>query len=261
MSLFTPDLNDDSSSRAYTAPRRTGFRRLWTIFTRDTPGLLGAGLLATLSSLVYIIGLMVSIDSHALLPLLIACPVGGMLAAPQLCGMADTILRSLRDDADAWWVVYRRAWKRNAKGTLLPGAVGGLLFSFQMFILAHVGRMRLEWFLLLAMLLGVAVSTAIAVWLLPQLALMDLPLGRALLNAALLCVRHPLRTAGATLVQLVYWGGVVLIFPYSLVIFLMLNFWLPMLASIMMIYGPLDETFHIEEEIDALHEAHGSGKQ
>lgn len=255
MSLFLPDWNDDSSSRAYTAPRKTGFRRLWTIFTRDTPGLLGAGLLAVLSSLVYIVGLMISIDSHALLPMLLACPLGGMLAAPQLCGMADTILRSLRDDASAWWVVYRRAWKRNVKGTLLPGALGGLLFGFQMFILAHIGRLHLEWFLLLAMLLGIAVAIAIATWLLPQLALMDLPLSHALLNAMLLCVRHPLRTLGAVLIQLAYWGSIALIFPYSLVIFLILNFWLPMLISIMMIYEPLNETFHIEEEIEALHEA------
>lgn len=242
MSLFSPDHSPSVS-------QSSGLRRLWTIFTRDTPGLLGAGLLAAFSSLIYSAGLFLSIDTHALLPMLIGCPLGGLIASPQLCGMSDTVLRSLRDEEEGWWKTYRRAWKQNVKGSLLPGALGGLLFGFQAFILAHVINMHPGWYLMLAMLLGVAAATAIATWLLPQLALMDLPLGRALLNAMLLCARYPLKTLGATVIQLLYWGVVVLALPYSLAIFVLLNFWLPVLASTTVIYGALDDTFHIEETI------------
>ncbi len=227
----------------------SGLRRLWTIFTRDTPGLLGAGLLATFSSLIYFAGLLLSIDSHALLPALIGCPLGGLIAAPQLCGMSDTVLRSLRDEEEGWWKTYRRAWRQNVKGSLLPGALGGLLFGFQAFILAHVVNMHPGLYLMLAMLLGVAASTAIATWLLPQLVLMELPLGRALLNAMLLCARYPLKTLGATFIQLLYWGAVILVLPYSLAFFVLLNFWLPVLASTTVIYGALDDTFHIEDAL------------
>ena len=249
MSLFSPNLYGDGPDE-YDRPRKTGLARLWQLFTRDSLRLLGAGALTAVSSVVYAAGLMVSIDSHALLPMLITCPLGGMLAAPQLCGLADTILRGMRDEAARWWATYRRAWKQNVIGTLLPGAAGGLLFGLQAFVLLQANRLSLDRFLLAAMLLGVAVAAAITTWLLPQLALMDLPLRRALLNAALLCARHPLRTLAATALQLVYWAFVVLAFPYSSVIFLLLNFWLPMLVSMMFLYDPLDDTFHIEEELD-----------
>lgn len=249
MNLFSPDFYGDGPD-AYERPRKTGLARLWQLFTRDSLRLLGAGALTAVSSVAYAVGLMVSIDSHALLPMLITCPLGGMLAAPQLCGMADTILRGMRDDTAPWWATYRRAWKQNVRGTLLPGAAGGLLFGLQTFVLFHANRLSLDLFLLAAMLLGVAVAAAITTWLLPQLALMDLPLRRVLLNAVLLCVKHPLRTLAATVLQLVYWAFVVLAVPYSLLIFLLLNFWLPMLAAMMLLYDPLDDTFHIEEELD-----------
>ena len=88
-------------------------------------------------------------------------------------------------------------------------------------------------------------------------ALMDLPFSRALLNSLLLCVRYPLRTLGAALVALAYFGCILLAFPYSLVIFLLLNFWFPQLATTMIFYEPLNDTFHIEESIRAMDSAHG----
>lgn len=231
------------------APKR-GLARFWEILTRDTWGLLAAGALAMVSCLVYAIGLMVSVDSHALLIALIACPLGGIIATPQLCGMTDTILRALRDEAGFWWMSYRRAWVRNVKSTLIPGAIGGLLFGFQYFILAHADVMGIDLFILITMLFGVMLATAIATWLLPQLALMELPLPNALLNAILLCMRHPLRTLAALLVQLAYWTFLAFSFPYSLIPFVLLNFWFPMLITLMILYEALDETFHIEESIE-----------
>lgn len=254
MSLQSQSSNNENSNGT-NASGKPVLNRLWNIITRDMPGLLGSGILATLSCFIYVIGLIISIDTHALLPLLIICPIGGMIAAPQLCGIADIILRTLRNDTDAWWKVYSHSWKRNFRCSLLPGLLGGLLFSLQLFVLIQANDFHLGGFLLLSMLIGVTLATAVATWLLPQLVLMDLPLHRALLNAILLCFRYPLKTLGSTLIQLAYWGILVLTFPFSLAIFVMLNFWLPMLASISIIYSTLDETFLIEEGIDALHKA------
>ena len=39
--------------------------------------------------------------------------VGGMIAAPFLCGIFDTVLRALRDEPGYWWHTYRNAWKQN----------------------------------------------------------------------------------------------------------------------------------------------------
>lgn len=233
------------------APPKTGPARLWALFTGNIGGLLGGGAFAALSSAVYAVGMMVGIDSHGLIIALIAGPLGGVLALPQLCGLTDTVLRALRNESGSWWQTYRRAWRQNVKGCLFPGALGGLLFSFQLFIFAHFERLELDLFLLIAMVLGVMASTAIATWFLPQLALVDLPLGRAILNAMLLCVRYPLRTLGVTLLQLIYWAFIVVGFPHTLVLFFLLNFWLPALLVTMVLYDPLDEIFHIEDEIEA----------
>ena len=255
MGLFHPNFDRPGPGVSPDTPRKTGLPRFWEILSRDTLGLLAAGGLATLSALVYLFSMMVSIDSHGLILVLTVCPLGGMLAAPQIFGLHDTILRALRDEPGYWWSVYRRAWRRNLKSALLPGLFGGLLFGFQMFILAHLDRVEIDLFLLIAMVLGVMLSTAIATWLVPQLVLMELPLSRALLNAILLCARHPLRTLGATLLQLLYWGVIVVTFPFSVLLFLLLNFWLPDLIVMMILYPALDATFHIEEGTKALRDA------
>ncbi len=249
MGLFYPDLNGMGPGGTPDLREKRGLARFWEILTRDTWGLLASGLLAAVSVVPYVIGNMVSIDSHALLPMFITAPLGGMLAVPQLCGAADTVLRALRDEPGFWWRTYRRAWKQNVKGCLLPGAVGGLLFAIQIFILCQINVETVDLLLLFAMLLGVFVATAIATWLLPQLALMDLPTGRAVLNAILLSIRHPLKTLVATLLQLAYWGLIVMAFPDTLILFVLLNFWLPTLVVEMILYSDLDETFGIEESL------------
>ena len=77
-------------------------------------------------------------ETHSLIPLLAAGILGGMLAAPQIVGLNDTILRALRDEPGYWWGTYKRAWKRNAKASLLPGAVCGLLLALEIFTLFHL---------------------------------------------------------------------------------------------------------------------------
>ena len=46
---------------------------------------------------------------------------------------ADTVLRSLRDEPGYWWETYRRVWKRNARESLVPGMLTGLVLSIQIF--------------------------------------------------------------------------------------------------------------------------------
>lgn len=249
MGLFSYDFYGGGRGDDPNAPRKRGLPRLWEVLREDALHLMGAGFLAMLSVIPYVTGLMISIDSHALIPMVITCPLGGMLAAPQLCGLSDTILRALRDDHSRWWDTYRRAWKQNVKGCLLPGALGGLLFGFQLLMFYQIDVAQVDLFLLASMVLGAAVSTAIASWLLPQLALMDLPLHRALLNAVLLCGGHPLKTLGITLLQMVYWGLIVLAFPDTLILFVLLNFWLATFIVTFVQYESLDNTFDIEAAI------------
>lgn len=239
MGLFSYDFYGSGHDQSAKNP----FTRFWSLLTGHIGALLGGGALAVLGSAVYITGMMAGIDSHGLIFALVAGPLGGLLALPQLCGLTDIVLRALRDEPDPWWPTYRRAWKRNVRGCLLPGALGGLLFGLQLFVFAHFLRLELDLFLLIALALGVMLSTAIATWLLPQLALVELPLGRAVLNAMLLCVRCPLKTLGVTLLQLAYWGFLVIGFPHTILLFFLLNFWLPALVVTSVLYGTLKEVF------------------
>src|SRR5699024_5162290 len=127
-----PGVNPDT-------PRKKGAARFAEVLGRDMLSFWCAGMLALLSALPFALGLILSLLTHAVLPMLLAGALGGMIAAPQLAGLQDTILRSLRDEPGYWWATYRQVWKRNLKGSLLPGAVGGLILAMQIFAAWHLG--------------------------------------------------------------------------------------------------------------------------
>lgn len=244
MGIFSYNFYDSGQG----APK-TPLGRAWTFYTENIGRLYAGGTLAALGSIVFIIGMTIAVDSHAIMVVFITGPLGGMLALPQLCGLTDIILRALQNKSGSWWATYRRAWKQNVKGCLMPGALGGLLFGFQFFVFFNIERLKFDLFLLIAIMLSVVLSTAIATWLLLQLALVELPLNWAAVNAVLLCVRYPLRTLGVTLLQIVYWALIVFGLPYTSVLLFLFNFWLPSLIVTMVLYVPLKRVFHIEEDI------------
>ena len=109
------------------APRKKGVARLAEIMGRDMWNFFRAGFLAFLGCLPFIIGMFFAVETHALLFMLLAGIIGGLIAGPELSAMADTVLRSLRDEPGYWWETYRRVWKRNARESLVPGMLTGLV--------------------------------------------------------------------------------------------------------------------------------------
>lgn len=235
-------------------PRKKGLARFFEVFSRDWGRFLAAGGLCALSSLPYALGMILSVESLSLLPMLVSCPLGGMLAAPPLVGLADTILRSLRDEPCYWWATYRSAWRRNWKSALLPGAVGGELFGIQLFMLRYYLFVDTDWGYLLWIALSIVLATAVAGYLVPLLATLDAPLFAQIRNAVILCLRKPLRTLAAVLTQLLYWGAVTLLYPFSITIFVLTTFWLPELIALQILYPPLEQALDLEKQVNALHE-------
>ena len=142
-------------------------------------------ILALVSFIPFMVLVMLAIDTRALIFVLAAGLIGGPLAMPQIVGLADTVLRSLRDEPGYWWVTYRRAWKRNLKACLVPGILCGLLLAMQVFLFfilletgtsspsgSHHRRLFHQ--------LG------LTFYIVPQLALVDLPLLGILKNSLLL---------------------------------------------------------------------------
>ena len=176
-----PGVNPDT-------PRKKGAARFAEVLGRDMLSFWCAGMLALLSALPFALGLALSLMTHAVLPMLVAGALGGMIAAPQLAGLQDTILRSLRDEPGYWWATYRQVWKRNLKGSLLPGAVGGLILAMQIFAAWHLGTGQGS--LLAVLVIGLVLLGGLAQYLFAQVALLDLPFASLLKNAVLLPAAH-----------------------------------------------------------------------
>ena len=102
MALFNFHFDRPGPGVSPDAPRKKGPARFFEILGRDLTSFYLAGLLALVSALPFVFGVWFAVDTHSLVPLLLAGVLGGMIAAPQLCGLLDTILRSLRDEPGFW---------------------------------------------------------------------------------------------------------------------------------------------------------------
>jgi len=231
-------------------PRKKGVARFFELLGRDLANYFKSGVLAFLGLLPFLIGISFSVSSHAVLPMLVSGVFGGMLAAPQICGVADTILRSMRDEPGWWWGTYRKAWKRNAKASLVPGAIFGLVSAIQLFVLFHLDLLAISNMLLL--IVSAIFSLGLMSYLIPMLVLLDVPVGGLFKNSAILFLGHLPRSILAALAQLVCAAVILMFFPYSIVVLLLVSFWLPFLMAFLVIYPILDETFSIEESISVL---------
>lgn len=238
----------DEAERSPDAPRKTGLPRLWQILRRDIWDIFKAGFLALLGCVPFTAGVFFAAGTHAVLMALLAGLIGGAAAGPELCTLADTLLRSLRDDPVTGWKAYRRAWRRSAKAALLPGALGGVLLATQMFILAHAEAFQLNLPASMALVLGMLFLLGISLYLWPQLALMELSLGQLIKNSALLFIGQFPRTAAALAVLAAYILLCLRFFAFALSLLPVTNLWLPALPALFLVYPGLEQAFQIEEK-------------
>lgn len=239
-------------------PRKTGLARFWEILSRDLMSFFKAGFLALLGAVPFAAGLVFALYSHAMVLAPLTGLLGGLVAGPQLCGLADTILRSVRDEPGFWWHCYRRAWRRSAKHALLPGALGGMLLSTQIFLLLHAGALGATAGTRAALIAGFLLTLGLATYLWPLLALMELPFPLLVKDAALLFLGQLPRSLAALAVQGLYWGVVVWFFPLAAPLLPFTSLWLPTLPAVLLIYPGIESSFHIEQR---LREAGGSGEE
>lgn len=245
MNLFHTDFSKPGPGVAPDEPRKKGIARMAEIIGRDMGVLFVAGGLALISALPFIAGLWFAVYTHAWLIAVIAGVVGGAVAAPVLCGFADTVLRMLRDEPFYWWDTYRRSWKRNWKACLAPGAVLGLLAAMDIFAFMHVndsGAMIIS-------LVGLGLLCGLGLYIIAQLALVELPIWGIVRNAILLLLGWLPRTLAAVTILLCHGVLVLIFFPATVIEMIILGSWFPLLWALFVIYPALDTTFHVEESI------------
>lgn len=232
------------------APRKTGLKRIWEMISRDYIAFWLAGILNLLLMFPFAYGVGYACATHSLLFALLAGIVGGIIAAPGFYGLADTLLRSLRDEPGFWWHRYSRALRKNWKSILFPGALMGTVFSIQCFILMHMHLLGGGIGLFLCQIVSMVVSVGIFAWALPQQVLLELSFAALVKNSLLLFFRYFFKTLQASLLLLVFAAIVLAMFPNSIFLLLVVGLWLPMLCSFQIIYPTLDDVFDIENTLN-----------
>ena len=252
MGWLLPDYNTPGPGVGPDTPRKKGFARLAEVIGRDFLDFYKAGFLALAGAMPFVAGVIFAVHTNSLLPLVLSGLFGGMIAAPEIVGLFDTILRALRDEPGWWWGTYRRAWKQNAVASLLPGTLFGLLLAVQIFALCllsdDIGR-------ILLLTLGVLFTLGLAVYVFAQLTLMNLPFGGMLKNAVFLLIGNLVDSGVFLLGFAVYAIVIWYLYPVSAVLLLLGGVWFPALTGLLKIYPILDETFEIESRIKTLQDS------
>ncbi len=245
MGLFIhddPDYNEDI--------RQTGFYRYRQLLSVRFGRWWAAGMLTLAGFVPLAAGIAYSIAVSSVLVLLPCSILGGMIAGPFLAGLYDAVLRGLRDDPTPWRDAWGRAWKQNWRGSLIPGALLGLmagLFSFMAMLFwwaqtpPSPGTVALYLF---SILLVLVVSELY--W--PQLVLFRQSPVVRLQNCLLFCVKYFLRCMGAGLVQLAFIAVYVLFAPWSALLLPIIGGWYVVFLAQFLIYGQMDAELHIEEQ-------------
>ena len=230
--------------------RQTGFARYKQLISFYAFNWLRLNLLTFLGALPLAAGIWLAIMSSSLLVLLPASLLGGMLLGTFLAGLVDAIMRGLRDAPGNWWANYRKSWRQNWRGSLLPGGLLGLftgLCAFMIYIMSVAQAVPSPgtWAMLM-------VSAALVIgfntlyW--PQLVLFSQSAVNRVRNAMLFTIRHSRRVLAAVLIQLVWVAVIVLLAPWTLVVLPFLGFWFPVFLAQYTLYEDLNRDLCIEEQ-------------
>ena len=234
--------------------RQTGFYRYRQLMNNRFGQWWKVNFLTLVGFVPLAMGIVYAVGTSSILVLLPCSILGGMVAGPFLAGMYDALLRGLRDDPMPWKDAYVRSWKQNWKGSLIPGALMGLMLGLYSFMgmlfwwaetAPSLGTVALYLFSLMLVLVVNSLY-----W--PQLVLFNQQAGIRLRNCVLFCIQNFWRVMGAGLLQLAYLALLVLFAPWSLLLLLITGVWYILFVAQFLMYEQMDSAFHIEDLYDGV---------
>ena len=237
MGLF-PSANDFKAGKGVEkdAPRKTGVGRFFELVGRDMNGMFLANLLACIGFLPVICLVYIGFLANSL-PVMLASAVVGY-----------------------WWVTYRRAFKRNFKASIAPGIFYCVVVTAQIFLVYFCFNMLSKGTnvgvpLWVATVLNLLIFQMLFAYMWPQVVLLDQPFSLTVKNSINCMIAFLPHALAAAIVQILFWGVVILCMPLGLLLMLIFGFWFVTEVSCQIIYGDIEKVFHIEESIRKMKDA------
>lgn len=245
MGLLIPEDREYSEDR-----RQVGFNRYKQLLSRHFREWLVVNAITLLGALPLAAGILIAIASSSILVLIPASLVGGAIFGPFLSGLYDCILRRMRDDSMPWRMNYAKSWKQNALGSLLPGALLGLLtglFCFMgMLFWWATAAPSLSTIVMYALSMALFLTIVNLYW--PQLVLFRQKATVRLRNCLLFAIMNFGKVLGVAVLKMLYLAVVLLFAPWTLLILPVTGIWYPVFFSQHLLYDRMNDAFEIEEQ-------------
>lgn len=229
--------------------RQVGFNRYKQLLGRHFGDWFKLNALTILGFLPLAAGILFAIGTSSILVLIPCSALGGMIFGPFLSGMYDSLLRAMRDDPSPMWMSYKKSWKQNFRGSLIPGAPLGLMVGFFRFMgmMLWWAQTAPTWGTILLFLFSALLTMVISQLYWTQLVLFDQTPVIRLQNVLLFTIQNFWRVMGARLLQVLYWGIYILLAPWTLLILPIVGIWYILFLSQFLLYDRLNDAFQIEE--------------
>ena len=259
MGLFT-NYSKEGPGVEKDTPRKTGIGRFFELVGRDMNGMFMANFLACIGFIPVICLVYVGFLMRSLLVMLVSAAIGGIVAGPVLAGMYDTVLRALRDEPGYWWTTYRRAFRQNLKDSIQPRLVYCDIVTLPIYVVYFCISMLAQgvnvgtgmW---VAAVLNLVVFHMLFAYMWPQVVLLDQPFRQTLANSVRCMLAFLPHALAASIVQILFWGIVILCMPLGILLMLVFGFWFTCEISCQIVSGDLERVFHVEEQIRARKDA------
>lgn len=247
MGLFFPDDEKHFSNR-----RAVGFARYKEVLEKYFKEFFFVGFITLIFLIPFGLGMTYAILSKSSLVMLVSGVVGGAISGPGVACMYDIILRRLRDDKSDWWVCFKKSMRQNWRAAILPGIVQCVFLGFLIFSSALLwwAEMPISPGTVAILLLSTVLFAAVlSVWW-PQVVLFSQRAGIQLKNAVVFILFHLGRSLGTAVLQTAWWLIAFLFLPWSAFLVPFLNVWYILYLTLFFLYRPMDEAFHIEDQIN-----------
>ena len=143
---------------------------------------------------------------------------------------------------------------------LVPGVLYTVVVTLQIFLVYFCFNMLYHGTnvgvpLWVATVLNLVLFQMLFAYMWPQVVLLDQPLSLTLKNSINCMIAFLPHALAAAIVQVLFWGVVILCMPLGLFLMLIFGFWFVTEVSCQIVYGDIDRVFHIEENIRKMKDA------